>query len=135
MAGLNQAIIIGHLGKDPELREVGDTHVCNFSVATTRSWYDKKTSEKREETQWHRVTVWGKSAESCAKYLTKGRQVCVTARIEYSSYEKDGVTKYSTDLIASDVQFLGGRDDASGGGGDTGDNNPASADKPDDIPF
>lgn len=111
MSGVNKVILIGNLGRDPESREVGDSTVCNFSIATTREWFDKKKNEKREETEWHRIAVWGKAAEACAKYLTKGRQVYVEGRLQTRKYEKDGVEKYATDIIAETVQFLGGKGD------------------------
>jgi len=108
MASINKVIIIGNLGADPELRYAGDRAVCNLSVATTDAWKDKASGEKKEKTEWHRVAVWGATAENCAKYLQKGRSVYVEGRLETRSYEKDGVRRYSTDIIADRVQFLGG---------------------------
>lgn len=100
MSSLNKAIIIGHLGKDPELRPVGEGNVCNFSVATSEKYKDKETTE------WHRIVVWGKLADICGKYLTKGQQVCVEGKIQTRMWEKDGVKQYSTEIVASDVRFL-----------------------------
>ena len=109
MSGVNKVILVGNLGRDPESREVGDSTVCNFSIATTRA-YKKKDGEKVEETEWHRIAVWGPQAKACAQYLTKGRQVYVEGRLQTRKYEdKEGVTKYATDIVAETVQFLGGK--------------------------
>lgn len=110
MASINKVIIIGNLGRDPEVRYTrGGTAVVTLSVATTRKWRDKNTNDSREETEWHRVTVWGKSAEHCQTYLSKGRQVYVEGRLKTERYEQNGVTKYSTTVVAEAVQFLGGK--------------------------
>lgn len=120
MAGVNKVILIGNLGRDPEMRYTqGGTPVARLSVATTRAWTNKQ-GERQEETEWHRVTVWGKSAEHCNQYLTKGRQVYVEGRLKTSSYEQDGIKKWSTEIVADRVQFLGGRGEGGGGGGGGG---------------
>lgn len=118
MAGINKVILIGNLGRDPELRYTqGGTAVCRLSVATTRNYFDKRKNDRVEETEWHRVTVWGQQGEHCERYLSKGRQVYVEGRLRTSSYEdKDGTKKYSTEIIADTVQFLGGRGGGGGGG-------------------
>lgn len=107
--GINKVIIIGNLGKDPELRYTqGGTAVCQLSVATTRTYL--KQEQKVEETEWHRVVVWGKTAEHCGQYLTKGRQVYVGGRLQTRSWDdKDGNKRYTTEVVADTVQFLGGR--------------------------
>jgi len=105
---VNKVILIGRLGADPELRAVGDTHVANFSIATNEKWTDK-AGEKQERTEWHRVAVWGKSAENAAKYLAKGREVYIEGKIQTHSYEKDGTTRYATDIKADKVVFIGGK--------------------------
>jgi single-strand DNA-binding protein len=117
MAGINKVILIGNLGRDPELRYTqGGTAVATLNIATTRSYTKTNSNERVEETEWHRVVVWGKQAEFCNQYLTKGRQVYVEGRLQTRNYEdKDGVKRYSTEVIAETVQFLGGR---GGGGGD-----------------
>jgi single-strand DNA-binding protein len=116
MAGINKAIIIGHLGRDPEVRYTQDgTAVANFTVATSESWTDKNTGEKRENTEWHRIVVWRRLAEICGEYLSKGRQVYVEGKLQTRSWEQDGVTRYTTEIVANTVQFLGGRDGAAGG--------------------
>lgn len=110
MAGINKVILIGHLGRDPEMRYTqSGAGVCRLSLATTRSWKNKQTDERVEETEWHRITVWGKQAEHCEKYLVKGRQVYVEGRLRTSSYEdQEGNKRYSTEVVADTVQFLGG---------------------------
>lgn len=110
---VNKATIIGNLGRDPEVRFTpGGQAVCKFSVATTEKW--TKDGEKKEETTWHNVVVWGKQAETCGQYLAKGRQVYVEGKIINRSYDdKDGNKKYITEIVARDVRFLGGK-----GGGD-----------------
>jgi len=142
MAGVNKVIVVGNLGADPELKHTqGGTAVCKLSVATTRTWTNQQTNEKQQETEWHRITVWGKSAENCEKYLAKGRQVYVEGRLRTSSYEKDGVKHWSTEIVAEQVQFLGGRDGGGGQGGDQRDGPPPqnggnnAPDPDDDIPF
>lgn len=146
MAGVNKAIIIGALGRDPELRYTqGGQAVCKLSIATSRQWTDKQTGQRQEETEWHRVVVWGKQAENCNQYLAKGRRVYVEGRLKTSSYEKDGQTRYSTDIIAEEVQFLSSTSEGKGErprnvddpGAFTGSNHayqPAPAED-DDIPF
>ena len=106
---INKAIIVGHLGQDPELRSTDKgMSVCNFSVATSESWMDN--GEKKEKTEWHRVVVWGRQAEICEQYLKKGRLVYVEGKIQTRKYEdRDGADRYSTEIIARDVQFLGGK--------------------------
>ncbi len=118
MAGVNKAIVVGRLGRDPEIRySQQGTAVVNFSVATSDVWYDKVSGEKRERTQWHRIVVFGKQGENCEKFLSKGRQVYIEGRIQTSDYEKDGQKIYVTDIVANTVQFLGDRQGGGSGGG------------------
>lgn len=119
MAGINKVILIGHLGRDPELRYMQNgSPVASLNIATSRRWKNKQTNEMVEETEWHRVSVFGVQAEHCSNYLSKGRMVYVEGRLKTRSYDdKDGVKKYSTEIIAEDVQFLGGRGEGGGGGG------------------
>jgi len=122
MAGVNKAIILGHLGRDPELRYLQSGQpVCKLNIATSRR-YTNKQNESVEETEWHRVSVWGKQAEHCNNFLTKGRQVYVEGRLRTSSYDKDGQKHYTTEIVADTVQFIGGRGEggAEGGGGREG---------------
>jgi single-strand DNA-binding protein len=108
MAGVNKVIIVGRLGKDPETRTVGNGGtVAQLTVATSENWVDKE-GQKQERTEWHRVVAWGKLAEICGKHLSKGRQVYVEGRLQTRSWEdQQGVKKYSTEIVASTVQFLG----------------------------
>lgn len=142
MAGINKVIIVGNLGRDPEMRYTPDgTAVANFSVATSESWTDKQSGEKKEKTEWHRIVAWRRLGEICGEYLHKGSQVYVEGKLQTRSWEQDGVTRYTTEVIASTVQFLGGRDGggrpaSSQRGGDQGYPEPPMADtQDDDIPF
>ena len=114
MAGLNKAILIGRLGQDPEVRYTpSGTAVANFSIATSEEWKDKETGEKRERTEWHRIVAFGRLAEICGEYLAKGRQVYIEGRIQTRSWEEnDGNKKYTTEIVAGDVQLLGGKQSA-----------------------
>jgi single-strand DNA-binding protein len=134
--GVNKVILIGNLGRDPETRHTKSGQpVCSLSLATTRKWKNKQTGELQEETEWHRITVWGKQAEHCQNYLAKGRSCYVEGRLKTSSFEQDGVKKYSTEIIADTEQFLGGRGDASIQSS-TGSSSPSPAAPGDDaIPF
>ncbi|MBI4515083.1 MAG: single-stranded DNA-binding protein [Deltaproteobacteria bacterium] len=140
---VNKVIIVGNLGKDPDVRFTpSGKAVCKFSVATSERWTDQQ-GQKQERTEWHNVVVWGKQAETCGQYLAKGRQVYVEGSIHTRSYDdKDGNKRYITEITARDVRFLG-----SGGGGaritqqDAGFAVPAGEDAgppagpEDDIPF
>lgn len=114
MAGVNKVIIVGRLGKDPEVRTVGSSGtVAQLTVATSENWVDKE-GHKQERTEWHRVVAWGKLAEICGKHLSKGRQVYVEGRLQTRSWEdQQGVKKYSTEIVASTVQFLGAANERS----------------------
>lgn len=110
MAGVNKAIILGHLGRDPDLKYTqGGQAVCKLNIATSRRFTNKQ-NESVEETEWHRVSVWGKQAEHCANFLAKGRQVYVEGRLHTSSFDKDGQKHYTTEIVADTVQFIGGRE-------------------------
>ena len=112
---VNKAIIVGNLGRDPELRFTASGRaVAKFPVATSERWTDQD-GQKQERTEWHNIVVWGKQAETCGQYLSKGRQVYVEGGIRTRSYDdKDGNKRYITEIVARDVRFLGG---AGGGGG------------------
>ena len=147
MSGLNKVMLIGRLGNDPEIRYTPDgTAVANFSIATSEEWKDKNSGEKKERTEWHRIVAWRKLGELCGEYLSKGRQVYIEGRLQTRSWEKDGVTRYTTEIVASDVQFLGAKDSANAGGsyinqsasGGSASGVPGPPDsetKADDIPF
>lgn len=106
---VNKVILLGRLGQDPELKYTpGGSAVCNFSLATTEAWTDKQ-GQKQEKTEWHRIVVWGKLAELCNQYLAKGRQAFLEGRLQTRSWDdKDGNKKYTTEILASTVQFIGG---------------------------
>ena len=112
MSGLNKAMIIGRLGKDPEIRyTTGGLAIANFSIATSEEWKDKESNEKKERTEWHRIVAFGKLGEICGEYLSKGKQVYIEGRIQTRSWDdKEGNRKYTTEIVASDVQFLDRKD-------------------------
>ncbi len=142
MSGVNKVILVGRLGTDPEVKTVsGGNTVARLSLATSENWTDRE-GQKQERTEWHRVVVWGKLAELCGKYLTKGRQVYVEGRIQTRSWEdQQGQKRYTTEVVASTVQFLGGA--AAGAGASSGSNDLSAQDfgpepafdNSDDIPF
>ncbi len=105
---VNKVILVGRLGQNPEVRYTpSGAAVANFSVATNESWTDK-SGQKQEKTEWHKIVVWGKTAENCNQFLTKGRQVYVEGRLQTRQWQdKDGQTKYTTEVQAQTVQFLG----------------------------
>ena len=136
MAGfLNKAMIIGNLGRDPEMRyPQGGQAVTNFSVATNRRW-TSQDGEAHEETEWHRIVAWGRLGETCNEYLSKGSSVYVEGRIQTREYEdREGVTRRATEVVASEMQMLDRRQRADGGGGsdDLGEGEPINVD---DMPF
>ncbi len=124
MASVNKVILMGNLGRDPEVRYSPDgAAVCNVSIATTSSWKDKNSGERREETEWHRVVFYNRLAEIAGEYLKKGRPVYVEGRIKTRKWQnKEGVDQYTTEVVADNMQLLGGRDGGDGGssGGNEG---------------
>lgn len=105
MSSLNRVFIIGRLGKDPVFRNTGNNNVCNFSIATSEKY--TKDGQSFENTEWHNIVVWGKSAENCSKYLHKGSQAFVEGKLVTRKWnDKQGVTHYSTEIVAQSVQFL-----------------------------
>jgi single-strand DNA-binding protein len=156
MASVNKVIIVGNLGKDPEIRSFPDGGtVCNVTIATSRQWKDKTSGEKQEETEWHRVVFRDRLAEIAAEYLRKGKQVYVEGRLKTRKYtDKDGVEKFITEITAYEMQMLGNRegmgDGESRGGSSAPSTRPAAGgssrpapqksstgfdDMDDDIPF
>ncbi|EIL91919.1 single stranded DNA-binding protein [Rhodanobacter fulvus Jip2] len=117
--GVNKVILVGNLGADPEMRHTGGgTAVTTLNIATSESWTDKQSGEKVEKTEWHRVKMFGRLAEIAGDYLKKGRQVYIEGSLRTDKYTgKDGVERYSTDIIASEMQMLGGNEGGGGGGG------------------
>jgi single-strand DNA-binding protein len=157
MASVNKVILVGNLGRDPEVRTFPDGGtICNVTIATSRQWKDKQSGERQEETEWHRVVFRDRLAEIAAEYLRKGRPVYVEGRLKTRKYtDKDGVDKYATEVVATEMQLLGSREgqgdgesrSGGGGGGYAPAGRPAAqkpaASKPatgfddmdDDIPF
>lgn len=147
MASVNKAIIIGNLGQDPELRYTASgAAVASLSIATNERWKDKD-GNWQDRTEWHRVSVWGRTAENCGKYLAKGRSVYVEGRIQTRKWEdKEGQTRYTTEIVAQNVTFLSGESNGDfsgspapspsggGGGGSKGGGFNDSFNE-DDIPF
>lgn len=141
MAGVNKVILIGRLGADPEIRYTGSgTAVTELRIATSRKFTNKEGASQ-EDTQWHRVVVWAKQAELCKEYLAKGKQVYVEGRLQTRQWEdRDGNKRYTTEVVAEQIQFLGGR---SGGANDNYSDAPPPDDrdlpsdlmKDDEIPF
>ncbi|HEX6633971.1 MAG TPA: single-stranded DNA-binding protein [Usitatibacter sp.] len=118
MASVNKVILIGNLGRDPETRYMPDGGaITNISIATTEQWKDKN-GEKQEKTEWHRVAFFGKLAEIAGEYLKKGSQVYVEGRLQTREWEKDGVKRYTTEIIANQMQMLGSRQGMGGGAPD-----------------
>ncbi|MDX1455256.1 MAG: single-stranded DNA-binding protein [Gammaproteobacteria bacterium] len=146
--GINKVILVGNLGADPETRySANGNAVTKIRVATSDQWKDKQTGEQQERTEWHRITAFGRLAEIMGEYLKKGSQVYIEGKLQTSSYEKEGQTHYSTDIICNEMQMLGGRGGSGGGdfggGGARPQSSPSSKPAPasggsdfdDDIPF
>jgi single-strand DNA-binding protein len=144
MASVNKVILIGNLGRDPELRYTqGGQAVANFTLATTDR-FSSKDGERQERTEWHRIVAWARTAELCAQYLSKGRSVYIEGRLQTREWEdKEGQKRRTTEIVAQTVQFLGSRDGGSGGPRATGggsdvppaDDLGAPPPPADDIPF
>jgi single-strand DNA-binding protein len=117
--GVNKAIILGHLGRDPEVRYTANGGaVANITVATTEAWRDKASGEQQEKTEWHRVVFFGRLAEIAGEYLKKGSQVYIEGRLQTRKWQgNDGQDRYTTEIVANEMQMLGGRGGAGGSGG------------------
>ncbi|MDZ4670168.1 MAG: single-stranded DNA-binding protein [Phototrophicales bacterium] len=140
MAGWHQTIIIGNVGKDPDMRYTPtNIPVCSFSVAVTERWNDSQSNEKKEKTTWYRVTCWRKLAELANQYIKKGRPIMVVGTVEVRAYKNNaGEAAASLELTASNLQFLGGREEGSASGDDNGNsdyNDFAPPNNMGDIPF
>ena len=118
MAGINKVILVGNLGRDPEVRYTQDgTAVASFSIATSEQWTDKASGEKRTKTEWHRIKAWRRLGEICGEYLSKGKQVYIEGKLQTSEWQdRDGNKRYTTEIVADTMQMLGGRDANQGGG-------------------
>ena len=144
MGSVNKVILVGNLGRDAEVRSTaGGTSVATLNLATTDVWNDKQ-GQKQEKTEWHRIVLWGKQAESLQEYLVKGKQIYVEGRLQTRQWDdKDGNKRYTTEIKADRITLLGGGGGGRGGGMDRGGAHPAGAsDEPpmepitdDDIPF
>jgi single-strand DNA-binding protein len=120
MASVNKVILIGNLGKDPEVRYApSGSAICNVTIATSRVTKDKSSGERQEQTEWHRVVMFDRLAEIAAEYLKKGKSVYIEGRLQTRKWtDKEGVERYSTEIIANEMTMLGGRDGGGTGGGD-----------------
>jgi len=115
MAGVNKVILVGNLGRDPEIRTLeSGVKVARFSIATTESYNDRNTGQRVDQTEWHNIVLWRGLAEIAEKYLRKGNQVYLEGKLQTRSYQdKDGITKYSTEVVGQNMNMLGGRSTAS----------------------
>lgn len=116
MAGVNKVILVGNLGKDPEVRALeSGAKVATFSIATTESYKDKNTNERVDKTEWHNIVLWRGLAEVAEKYLRKGSQVYIEGKLQTRSYDdKDGITRYTTEVVGQNMTMLGSRGENSG---------------------
>ena len=131
MASVNKVILVGNLGRDPEVRYMPNGEaVCNFSIATTENWKDK-SGVKQEKTEWHNIVMYRRLAEIAGEYLKKGRPVYVEGRLQTRKWEKDGVTRYTTEIIGDQMQMLGSKD--GGGSGASYDGGMDQGGAPDDM--
>ena len=114
--GVNKVILLGNVGGDPELRYTpSGAGVANFSIATNESWTDKNSGERQERTEWHRIVAWGRLAEICNQYLRKGSKVYIEGRLQTRSWEgQDGQRRYTTEIVANEMQMLDSRDESGG---------------------
>jgi single-strand DNA-binding protein len=146
MASVNKVILLGNLGQDPTVKYMGDGRaVCNISIATSDSWNDKATGEKQERTEWHRVVLHGRTAEVAGEYLKKGSTVYIEGRLQTRKWtDKDGVERYTTDIVGDRMQMVGSRQQETSGSQTSKPNANAQAkhgkqaprdDFDDDIPF
>lgn len=133
--GVNKVILVGNLGQDPEIKyTANNTAVCNMRLATTETYKDQN-GETQEKTEWHNLVAWARLAEICEQYLKKGSQIYVEGSIQYRQYEdKDGNTRYMTDIRVREMLMLGGRGDSSGGYSDGGGYSRGNQNKPQSAP-
>lgn len=146
MSGVNKVILLGRLGKDPEVRTLENgAVVANFSLATSETYRDKTTGERKENTEWHNIVLWRNPAEIAAKYLKKGDQCYIEGKLRTRSWQKEGVTRYTTEIIGDSITLLGSRKDSGPAPGadasgsyqerPSGESRPASESASDDLPF
>ena len=138
---INKAILIGNLGRDPEIRYTpSGVAVANFSSATSEKWKDKNTGEMQEQTEWHRIVVFGKLGEICGEYLSKGSKVYIEGRIQTRQWDdRDGNKRYTTEIVAREMKMLDRRESGSGGTGSqesgTAEPPPYGSSMGEDVPF
>ena len=134
MASVNKVILIGNLGRDPEIRYAASgSAICNLTLATSRQWKDRNTGERQEETEWHRVVLYDRLAEIAGEYLKRGSSCYIEGRLRTRKWQdKEGMDRYTTEIIAESMKLLGGRGDGggSGGGGYDGGYAPRAAQQP-----
>jgi len=142
MAGVNKVILVGRLGRDPEVRYTADgTAVANFTMATSKEWKDKQSGEKKERTEWHKVVAWRRLGEICGEYLAKGKQVYIEGSIQTREWQdKEGNRRWTTEIVADQMQMLGSPGQAQSydegpGYDDQGGPGPSGQPTEDDIPF
>ena len=130
MSGVNKVILVGRLGKDPEVRNLDNgVSVANFTMATSESYKDRTTGEKKEVTEWHNIVLWRGLAEISQKFLHKGDLVYIEGKLRTRSWEKDGVTRYTTEVVADNMTMLGSRSGGSGNSGSSDYGSPRGADR------
>ncbi len=129
MASVNKVILLGNLGRDPEMRYTTDgSAVCNLNIATSDQWRDKGSGEKQERTEWHRVVLFGRTAEIAGEYLKKGRSVYIEGRLQTRKWtDKDGVERYTTEIVGDRMQLIGGGDRGGSSDAAFNDNAPPAA--------
>jgi single-strand DNA-binding protein len=134
MASVNKVILIGNLGRDPEVRYMpSGSAMCTVAIATSRNWKNKDSGERQEETEWHRVVFFDRLAEIAGEYLKKGKSVYVEGRLKTRKWtDKDGIEKYTTEIVAQEMTMLGGREDGGMGGGGGGASRASMAGSADD---
>ena len=140
---MNKVILIGNVGQDPEVRNIGTGEtVASVSVATSERWKDKQTGERKEKTEWHRIVVWGKLAEIVRDYVQKGSKVAITGKLQTRKWQDNsGADRYTTEIVATEIEFVGAWQDgeggqSSGGGGRRGGGQaPPATELDDEIPF
>jgi len=145
MSGVNKVILVGRLGKDPEVRNLDNgATVANFTIATSETYRDKTTGDKKEITEWHNIVLWRGLAEIAQKYLHKGDMVYIEGKLRTRSWEKEGVTRYTTEVVGDNMTMLSTRGSSGGGGGNSGGDGGYSQKSPDfaadaggsdDLPF
>lgn len=130
MSGVNKVILVGRLGKEPEVRNLENgAVVANFSLATSESYKDRVTGERKEVTEWHNIVLWRGLAEVAQKYLHKGDLVYIEGKLRTRSWEKEGVTRYTTEVVADNMTMLGSRGGGGGGGYSGGDSSSRSTER------